>query len=132
MALLAGQVSVMFAQMPIVRPHILSGKLRALAVASEVRSQAMPDLPTVAEAGFPGFKVDVWFGVVAPAGTPSGIVSRLSSEIGKIMRMPDVRERLVPEGAEPAAGSPEAFAALIRRDIANSAELVRKAGARVD
>lgn len=130
--LLSGQVSLMFAQMPIVRPHIQSGKLRALAVASGTPSQAMPELPTMAQAGFPGFKVDVWFGIVAPAGTPGAIVSRLNGEIRKIMQMPDVVRRLVPEGAEPATNTPEEFAALIRSNIAISAELVKKVGARVD
>lgn len=131
-ALLTGEVSLMFAQLPLVRPHILSGRLRALAVASDVRSQAMPDLPTVAEAGVPGFKIDSWFGVFAPAGTPSGIVFRLNNEIRKIMRMPDIRQRLVPEGVEPATNTPEDFAAYTRAEIANWAELVKKTGARVD
>ena len=131
-AVLSGEVQVAFAQMSNVRPFILSGKLRALAVASGMRSQVMPDLPTVAEAALPGFKVEVWFGVVAPVGTPSAIVSRLNTEIGKIMSMPDVRKQLAPLGAEPVTNTPEEFAAFIRSEIANSAELVKKSGARVD
>ncbi len=127
-----GEVKVAFAQMSTARPQQLSGKLRILAVASGVRAQAMPDLPTVAEAGLPGFKADVWFGVVAPAGTPSEIVSRLNSEIGKIMRMPDVRERLLPQGIEPMTNTPEEFATFIHAEIAKWAELVKKTGARVD
>ena len=131
--LLAGQVSLMFAQVPTVRAIIARGELRALAVARGVRSQALPDVPTIAEAGgLPDFKFDTWFGIVAPAGTPGGIVSRLNSEIGKIMRMPDVRDMLVPRGAEPATGTPEEFAAFIRGEIATAAELVKIAGARVD
>ncbi len=130
---LSGQVPVTFIQMPTVRSFITRGDLRALAVTSGVRSKAMPDLPTIAEAAeLPDFSVNTWFGVVAPAGTPSGVVSRLNSEIGKIMRMPDVRERLVPEGAEPATGTPEAFAAFLRSEIENSAKLVKIAGARLD
>ena len=131
-AVLSGEVQVAFAQMATVRPQFLSGKLRVLAVASGVRAQAMPDLPTVAEAGLPGFKADVWFGVVAPAGTPSAIVSRLNSEIGRIIRMPDVREQLLPQGIEPVTNTPEEFAALIHTEIAKWAELVKRTGARVD
>lgn len=131
-AVLTGDVQVAFAQMATVRPQLSSGKLRVLAVASGARAQAMPDLPTVAEAGLPGFKADVWFGVVAPAGTPGAIVSRLNSEIGKIMRMPDVREQLLPQGIEPMTNTPEEFAALIHTEIAKWAELVKRTGARVD
>ena len=81
--LLSGQVSLMFLQMAVARPHILAGKLRALGVAGSQRSQAMPNLPTVAEAGLPGFDVTPWFGIVAPGGTPPEVVSRLSGEIGR-------------------------------------------------
>ena len=132
-AVLSGQVPVTIIQMPTVRALLAQGKLRALAVVSGERSKAMPDLPTIAEAaGLPEFNVNTWFGVVAPAGTPIRIVSRLNSEIGKIMRMPDVRDMLVPRGAEPATGTPEEFAAFIRGEIATAAELVKIAGARVD
>ncbi len=131
-AVLTGEVKVAFAQMSTARPQSLSGKLRILAVASEARAQAMPDLPTVAEAGLPGFKADVWFGVVAPAGTPSAIVSRMSNEIGKIMRMPEVQAQFLPQGIEPMTNTPEEFAALIHTEIAKWAELVKRTGARVD
>ncbi len=131
-AVLTGEVQVAFAQMSTARPQFLSGKLRLLGVASGARAQAMPDLPTVAEAGLPGFRADVWFGVVAPAGTPGAIVSRLNSEIGKIMRMPDVRAQLLPQGIEPMTDTPEAFAALIHTEIAKWGELVKRTGARVD
>ncbi len=131
-AVLTGEVQVAFAQMSTARPQSLSGKLRILAVASEARAQAMPDLPTVAEAGLPGFKADVWFGVVAPAGTPSAIVSRLNSEIGKIMRMPDVQARLLPQGIEPMTDTPEEFAALIHTEVAKWGKIVKRTGAHVD
>lgn len=131
-AVLTGEVQVAFAQMSTVRPQFLAGKLRVLAVASGARSKGMPELPTVAEAGFPGFKADVWFGVVAPAGTPGGIVARLNSEMGKIMHMPDVQKQLLPQGIEPMTGTPEEFTAFIRAEIAKWAELVKKTGARVD
>ena len=131
-ALLAGEVQATFAQMSTARPQFLAGKLRPLAVSSSARSRAMPDLPTVAEAGLPGFKADVWFGVVAPAGTPGAIVSRLNNEIGQILRAADVQQQLLPQGIEPASGSPADFAAFISAEIAKWAEVVKRTGARVD
>lgn len=132
MAVLTGEVQVAFAQLANARPQSVSGRLRVLAIASGVRAQAWPDLPTVAEAGVPGFKADVWFGLVAPAGTPREIVARLNSEIVKIMRMPDVRTQLLPLGIEPVTDTPEEFAALIHNEIAKWGELVKSTGARVD
>ncbi|TAK87716.1 MAG: tripartite tricarboxylate transporter substrate binding protein [Betaproteobacteria bacterium] len=131
-AVLTGDVQVAFAQMSTARPQHAAGKLRVLAVASGTRSQAMPELPTVAEAGLPGFKAEVWFGVVAPAGTPGGIISRLSSEMGRIMRMPDVQKQLLPQGIEPMTTTAEEFAAFLREEIVTWGELVKKTGARVD
>lgn len=131
-ALLGGQVQAMFGQLPGVLPHILNGKLRAVAIASGVRSHVMPQLPTVAEAGVPGFKVDVWFGALAPGGTPDEIVSRLNSEISSIMRMPDITQRLMRQGVEPATNTPKEFAEYIHAEIADWADLIRKSGARVD
>ena len=114
------------------RPLIASGKLRVLAVATATRAQAMPDLPTVAEAGVPDFKADVWFGVVAPAGTPGEIIAKLNQELVAVMRMPDVEEQLRRQGIEPMTSTPAEFAALLRADIKKWGELVRKTGARVD
>ena len=131
-AVLAGEAQVAFAQMSTVRPHALSGKLRVLANASGVRAQAMPDVPTVAEAGLPGYRADVWFGLVAPAGTPGAIVSRLNSEIGKILNMPDVRGQLLSQGIEPRPGTADEFAALIETEIVKWGEIVRKTGSRLD
>ena len=130
--LVGGHASVMFLQMAVARPHILAGKLRALAVASGQRSQVMPDLPTVAEAGLPGFDVTPWFGVVAPAKTPGEIVTKLSTEIGRIMRLPEVNERLSRQGAEPATNTPEQFNAFIKSEIVRWANVVKESGARVD
>jgi tripartite-type tricarboxylate transporter receptor subunit TctC len=131
-ALLAGQVQLMFGQMPITLPHVEAGKLRALAVASAKRSSAMAELPTVAEAGVPGFEVTPWFGVVAPAGTPKEIVNKLNTEIVKILQMSDVRQRLSGLGAEPAGSTPDEFAAHIKAEIAKLGEVVKKSGARAD
>jgi tripartite-type tricarboxylate transporter receptor subunit TctC len=131
-ALVAGEVQVSFAQMATVRPQVPSGKLRALAVATATRAQAMPDLPTVAEAGVPGFKADVWFGVVAPAGTPGDIIAKLNKELVAIMHMPEVEEQLRRQGIEPMTSTPEEFAAFLRTDIKKWGDLVRKTGAHVD
>lgn len=131
-ALLAGEVQLMFGQMPITLPHVKAGKLRTLAIASARRSPAMSDLPTVAEAGVPGFEANPWFGVAAPAGTPKEIVAKLSGEIVKILRMPEIRQRLSALGAEPAGSTPEEFAAHIKAEILKWAEVVRRSGARAD
>ena len=130
--LLSGQVSVMFLQMALARPQVLSGKLRALAVAGHQRSQALPDVPTVAEAGLAGFEVNPWFGIVAPAGTPSEVVAKLSAEIGRIMRLPEVKERLSTLGGEPAANTPEEFSAFVKAELVKWATVVKASGARVD
>ncbi len=130
--LLSGQVSVMFLQMALARPHVLSGRLRALAVAGHQRSQALPEVPTVAEAGLAGFEVNPWFGVVAPAGTPAEVVAKLSAEIRRIMRLPDVKERISAQGGEPATNSPEEFSAFVRAEIAKWEKVVKASGAKVD
>jgi tripartite-type tricarboxylate transporter receptor subunit TctC len=130
--LVGGQVSLMFLQMAVARPQILAGKLRALAVAGGQRTQAMPELPTVAEAGLPGFDVNPWFGVVTRAETPKDIVAKLSNEIGKIMRLPEVRERLSSLGGEPVTNTPEEFAAFMNAEIVKWAKVVKESGARVD
>lgn len=131
-AVLAGEVDMAFAQMSTVRPHLPSGKLRALASASGKRSQAMPDLPTVAEAGVPGYEADVWFGVVAPAGTPPAIIQRLNGEMADILAIPTVREQLRTQGIEPRAGSPEDFGGLIGSEMNKWSELVKRTGSQLD
>lgn len=131
-AVLAGEVDMAFAQMSTVRPHLASGKLRVLATASGKRSQAMPDLPTVAEAGVPGYEADVWFGVVAPAGTPRGVIQRLNTEMAEILATPGVREQLQAQGIEPRTGSPEDFTRLIGSEMNKWAELVKRTGSHLD
>lgn len=130
--LLGGQVSLMFLQMAVARPLILAGKLRALAVAGGQRSQAMPELPTVAEAGLPGFDVNPWFGIITRAETPKDIVAKLSTEIGKIMRLPEVKERLSSQGGEPVTDTPEEFATFIKAEIVKWTKVIKESGARVD
>ena len=130
--LLAGQTSLIFATMPTVLPHARAGKLRALATIGSARSAAVPELPTVAEAALPGFEVNNWIGLFAPAGTPVEIVRRLNGEATRIMQSPAIQARLPGEGARFAANTPEQFAAFVKAEIAKWAPVVRASGARVD
>jgi len=129
--LIGGQVAVFIGNMPPTVPHIKAGKLRALAVTTRSRSALMPELPTIADT-LPGYETVAWFGVLAPAGTPPDIVNKLSVEIGKIARSPEMREKLVAMGAEPVGGTPEEFKAVIDRDIAKWKPLAQKVGIKVD
>src|SRR5690606_29072060 len=112
--LLSGEVSVVFFTVVGVQPHVKSGKARALAVTTPSRSNMMPELPTMAEAGLKGFEVSSWFGLLAPAGTPAAIVSRLNAESGKAMALPEVSGALRKLGFDAVGGTPEQFAAHIR------------------
>jgi len=128
---ISGQDAVMSVNMPPAVPHVKAGKLRALAVTTRARTPSMPDLPTVAET-LPGYETVAWFGVLAPAGTPKDVVNRLSAEIGRIARSPEMRERLAGMGAEPFGGTPEEFAAVMARDIAKWTELAKSVGIKID
>ena len=130
--LIAGQVDATFTGAPAVLPHVRSGRLRALAVSSVQRLAALPEVPTVAESGYPGFEADQWYGVVAPAGTPAAVVARLNAEINKALALPDVAQQLALEGALPMPGPPQAFAELIRRERPRWAEVVRAGNVRAD
>jgi tripartite-type tricarboxylate transporter receptor subunit TctC len=130
--LIAGQVDATFTGAPAVLPHVRSGRLRALAVSSPQRLATLPDVPTVAESGFPGFEADQWYGVVAPAGTPAALVARLNAEINKALALPEVAQQLAVEGAVPTPGSPQAFGDLIRREIPRWAEVVRAGNVKPD
>lgn len=123
--LISGQVDATFTGGPAVMPHVKSGRLRALAVSSSRRMAAFPDVPTVAESGYPGFEADQWYGVVAPVGTPAELVSRLNLAINKILALPEVAQQLAGEGAEPVQATPQAFAELIAREIPRWREVVR-------
>jgi tripartite-type tricarboxylate transporter receptor subunit TctC len=126
--LLGGQVQVMFNTLAISLPHIKSGKLRALAVAGARRSKLAPDLPTVSEAALPGFSFNGWYGIVAPAKTPRPIVAQLNHALVKIVRSPDVVERMAGMGNEPVGSTPEEFDRLIREEIPKWAKVIRQAG----
>lgn len=123
--LISGQVDATFTGGPAVMPHVKSGRLRALAVSSSRRMAAFPDVPTVAESGYPGFEADQWYGVVAPAGTPAELVTRLNLAINKILALPEVAQQLAGEGAEPVQATPQVFAELIAREIPRWREVVR-------
>ena len=129
---ITGQVSVMIVNMPPAVPFVKAGKLRALAVTTRSRSPLLPEVPTVAESGLPGYETVAWFGILAPASTPKNIVNRLSAEIAKIATSPAMRERLTSLGAEAVGSTPEEFAAVIARDIAKWTPLAKSVGIKVD
>ena len=129
---LAGNVHLVFIGIPAAAPHIKAARLRALAVVAPQRSSALPEVPTVAEAGLRDFEVTTWYGVLAPAGTPRPVVTRLNSELVKIMHSPELKERLAATGTEPLTSTPEEFAAYIKREIAKWGEVIRKAGVKAD
>jgi tripartite-type tricarboxylate transporter receptor subunit TctC len=131
-AMLSGESQVMFAPALALIGHIKAKKLRALAITSAKRSPAFPELPTVAEAGVPGFEARQWYGVVAPAGTPGEIVTRLSGEIARIVQTPELRKHFLNEGSEPIGSTPEEFKAYIGAEIAKWAKVVEASGAQVD
>jgi tripartite-type tricarboxylate transporter receptor subunit TctC len=130
--LLGGQVEMMFSVIPAALQHIQTGGLRALAVTSLTRSSTMPDVPTVAEAGLPGFETVLRYGVLAPAGTPEPIVQRVSQEIRVIMQKADIKERLLAEGAETLSSTPEQYAAIVSAELAKWGPVVKSSGAHVD
>ncbi len=123
--LIAGQVDATFTGAPAVLPHVKSGRLRALAVSSAQRIGPLPDVPTVAESGFPGWEADQWYGVVAPAGTPAARVAQLNAEINKALALPEVAQQLAVEGAVPMPTTPKAYGELIAREIPRWAEVVK-------
>ena len=128
--LVGGQVQIAFLGIPSVLPHVKSGKLRVLAVTGQRRSPELPEVPTVDEAGVPGYEVSPWYGLLAPAGTPREIVERLAAEVTKVVRAVEMKEKLAGQGAETAGGSPEEFAAVIRADRVTWARVIKDAGIR--
>ncbi len=126
--IVGGQVSMSFDPGASSLPSVKSGKLRALAVTSVMRSSVMPELPTVAEAGVPGYEATIWFGMLAPAGTPPAIVNRVSQEMGRLLRLPVNRERFAVHAVELTPNSPEEFGAMIRADINKYAKVLKDAG----
>lgn len=130
--LLGGQVQSMFDNTPSALPHVRAGKLRAIAITSAQRSALLPDVPSVAESGFPGFDVQSWFGVSAPAGTPRAVVERVNAELGKVLASPDVRERLVNLAATPSHGTPEQFRNFAASEVKRWHDVVKQSGAKAE
>ena len=124
--LMAGRVSMIFDNMPSVLPYIRGGKLRGLAVTGVKRSAAMPELPTIAESGVPGYESLSWSGIAVPAGTPKDIVQRLNREIGTVLAMNDVKQKLTELGADPVGGPPEVFAEHVRKERDKWSRLIRE------
>jgi tripartite-type tricarboxylate transporter receptor subunit TctC len=130
---LAGeQVHFMFATIPSAINHVRAGKLRALAVTSIKRSVGVPDVPTIAESGFPGFDASSWFGLVGPANLPREIVNRIAEDVARILKHPEMREKFIQQGADPVGSTPEEFAAYIREETVKWAPLVKASGAKAD
>jgi tripartite-type tricarboxylate transporter receptor subunit TctC len=130
--LLAGRVQFMFATIPSVKQHIDSGSLRAVAVSSVKRSRSMPDVPTVAERGYPGFEAGSWFGFFAPKGTPAEVVATLNKAVNEILAVPAMEAALIKEGADPVGGTPAQFGAFTQREFEKWRVVVRESGATAD
>jgi tripartite-type tricarboxylate transporter receptor subunit TctC len=133
--LMAGNVEVMFDNLPSAMPHIKSGRLKALAVTSAARSGALPEVPTVEEVGgamLKGYEASSWFGLLAPAGTPADIVNRVQQETAKALATPAMKERLLAQGAIPSGNTPAEFTRFIAAETAKWARVVKASGAKVD
>ena len=130
--LLGGQIGLMFETGPLVLPHVKSGRLKFLAVGSTQRSSALPELPTIAESGYPGFETVGWAGLLAPAGTPREIISKLNAEAVRILGQPELKERFVAMGAELVSGTPEEFGAYIKSETAKWGKVIRDSGAKAE
>jgi tripartite-type tricarboxylate transporter receptor subunit TctC len=130
--LLGGHVQVAFDNVPNVVQQVKAGKLRALAITSPARDPSLPDVPTVAEAGVPGYEVGVWFGMVAPAATPPDLLAKLNAELNKILAMPDVKQKFADQGVDPAGGPRERFAEHLKVQIEKWGKVVKESGAKVE
>ncbi len=126
-ALMAGEVDMVFINVPAILPHVKSGRLRPVAAAGAKRTELMPDVPTLREGGVE-VNETVWYGVLAPAGTPRDIVATLAAAIARAARMPDIKQKLLDQGAEPVGSTPEEFSAVVRDEVAKWAEVIRAAG----
>jgi tripartite-type tricarboxylate transporter receptor subunit TctC len=124
---IAGHVAMMFASMPVAVPAVRGGRVRCIAVTGAKRAEVMPEIPTIAESGLPGYELTTWYGIMFPAGTPNEIVTRMNAELNRVIKLPEVRERLAAVGAEPLGGSPEDYAAVIKVDVAKFAKVVKDA-----
>ena len=128
----AGQVDAFLPTIVTGLSQVESGKVRAIAVTSLKRSPLLSNVPTIAESGFPGYEVNGWYGLVAPAGTPKEVLTRLHDETAKILRMDDIKKRVATTGAEPVGNTPEEFSAYMRSEMVKWAKVVKQTGARAD
>jgi tripartite-type tricarboxylate transporter receptor subunit TctC len=124
---LGGQIEVLFHNAPVLLPHVKSGALRGIAVTSATRSAALPDLPTMGEAGLPGFEVTAWFGFMAPGGTPRPLIDKIYADIARIVADPEIRERIQAQASEPVGNRPEEYAAFIQAEIAKWRAVIKQA-----
>ncbi len=131
-ALLAGDTQFMFDNLANSMPQVKAGKLKALAVTTAKRSSLVPELPTMAEAGVPGFDISTWFGIMAPAGTPPDVIAKWNADMVKVLNSPDMREKMTAQGAEPTPTTPAEFSAFIARELEKYARIVKASGAKVD
>lgn len=130
--LMAGQISVLFTSLLSAQPHAKTGRIRVLGIATVQRSRAMPDVPTLTESGLASVVAGVWFGILTRAGTPEPVITRLNTEINRILRLPDIVQRLADQGGEVIGGTPQQFADHIKRDTAKWAEVVKATGLRLN
>ena len=130
--LIGGQVHLMFDNLTSISPHVRSGKVRGIGVSSAKRSPIFPDIPTIAEAGVPGYETNAWGGLVVPVGTPKAIVTKLNSEVNKALRSTALKDRYAAIEADPVGGTPEEFTAFARQETAKWADVVKKSGAKLD
>jgi tripartite-type tricarboxylate transporter receptor subunit TctC len=126
--LIGGQIQMAFSSVPAVLPHVKAGRLNALGIGSASRSPALPDTPTIAEAGVPGYEYTTWFGIFAPARTPATVVARLNAEIARALRAPEINERFVSQGGEPAPGTPDELRRYMAAESARWTKTIKAAG----
>jgi tripartite-type tricarboxylate transporter receptor subunit TctC len=130
--LISGQVQLMFESTNSIAPHVKAARVRALAVTGERRAISLPEVPTLIEAGVPGYEVNAWSGIITTAGVPRAVVDKLNAAVNRAIVTPDTQARLAQLGSEGGGGSPEDFAALIRRDSAKWADVIKRSGAKID
>jgi tripartite-type tricarboxylate transporter receptor subunit TctC len=130
--IISGQVSILFDNIMTAQPHIRSGKVKALAISSPQRSPLVPDIPTVAESGLPGFESVTWFGIFGPAGTPRAVVERMNAEVNKALKDPEILARFTQLGFDPVGGTPAEFAAVVERDARKWSKVIRDANVKAE
>ena len=129
---LGGQIEVLFHNAPVLLPFIKAGTLRPIAVTSATRSAALPDVPTMIEAGVPGFEITAWFGLMAPGGTPQPIIQKIYADVVRIVSMPDVQERILSQASEPVGNRPDEYAAFINAEVIKWRDLIKQTNMKAD